>query len=128
MANLAAAIVDVVEGDDYEIARTIDAVPAGDTLATAWLTMKAAITDADPGLFQKQITTANVAGTGQITNTGAGGTGALRFDLTPADTALPTPGTPAVYDIQVRTTAGKIYTVEIGAFTTVQGVTDDDTP
>jgi len=129
MANLAASISEVVEGDDYEITRTIEELPVGDSLATVWLTMKTAITDADPGLFQKEITTTDVPGTGQITDDGAGdATAAVRFDLTPDDTALPTPGTAAVYDIQVLTTAGKVYTVEKGTFTTVQGVTDTDTP
>lgn len=125
MANLAAEISGVVEGDDYEITRTITGIPAGDSIAKAWLTMKASINDADPGLFQKNITTIDVAGTGQVTDTGAGdGTGAVRFDLTPADTGSPVPGVAAVYDLQIRTVAGKYYTVEKGTFTTVQAVTD----
>lgn len=128
MATLDATIINVVEGDDYEISRTITGVPGSDTIATAWLTMKTAIGNADPGLFQKEITSVDVPGTGQITDTGADGTGAVRFDLEPADTALPTPGTPAVYDIQIQTTAGKTYTPEIGTFTTVQAVTDATAP
>lgn len=124
MPTIGTAITAVFEGQDYEIARTITSVPAGDTLAKAWLTMKTLITNADPGLFQKEITSSNVAGTGQITDTGADGTGAVRFDLEPADTALPTPGVAVVYDIKVLTTAGKIYYGEKGTFTTEQRVTD----
>lgn len=127
MPDLTATIIDIYEGQDYEINRTITDVPAGDTLAKAWLTLKTSIDDADPGLVQKEITSVNVAGTGQITDTGADTTGAVRFDLVPADTALPTPGTAVPYDIKVRTTAGKVYPVEKGVFTTVQRVGDAQT-
>jgi len=129
MANLSASISDVVAGDDYEITRTITDIPASDEIVTAWLTCKADIDDADnEALFQKEITGSDVPGTGQITDTGADGTGAVRFDLVPDDTVLPTPGTAAVYDIQILTDDGKVYTVEIGTITTTQGVTDTDTP
>jgi hypothetical protein len=110
-------IDDIVAGDNYELNVTITGVPTGQTLTDAWLTAKSAYSDADPGLLQKHVTTANQAGIGQITDDAAGDTvGAVRFDLLPADTALlvPTfPGRPALYpvfDVQVKTSTGMLYT------------------
>ena len=127
MADLAASISDLVAGDDYEITRTITGLPSGYALNKAWLTVKASAVDADPGIFQKAITTSNVDGTGQIGDSGSSdGIGAVRFDLVPADTLLLTPGTAYVYDIQIRytnSTLTKVNTPEIGTITTTRGVT-----
>jgi hypothetical protein len=116
MTDFNKSIPAVVAGDDIDIKRTVLNVPAGQTLVEAWITFKAKITDADPGLVQKVITPNPVSGIGQIIDTGASGTGALLFQLTGADTlALPT-GSPTPYDIKVRTSAGKIYTAEQGVY------------
>lgn len=127
MANLSASITDLVAGDTYEVVRTITGLPSGYALDKAWMTVKASAVDADPGVFQKAITTSNVDGTGQITDTGTGdGSAAVRFDLASADTTLLTPGTSYVYDIQVRMVNGeliRISTPEIGTIRTVRGVT-----
>ena len=110
------SIVAVVAGDDLDVKRTVTAVPATQTLTKAWLTLKAKVTDADPGLLQKTILPGAVAGQGQITDTGASGTGQLLFQLTIADTlALPV-GVDTRYDIKVLTSAGKVYTVEQGIY------------
>jgi hypothetical protein len=75
MATLNGIITGNVAGDDIDVTRSVTGVPATQTLALAWMTFKTNVTDADPGLLQKAITTASVAGTGQITDTGASGTG-----------------------------------------------------
>src|SRR3954469_5589099 len=92
MATLNGIITGNVSGDDIDVTRSVSGVPATQTLALAWMTFKTNVTDADPGLLQKAITTASVAGTGQITDTGTGagllpvGTGAVFFQLTAANT------------------------------------------
>lgn len=115
MSILNGIISGVIQGDDLDITRTVTAVPATQTLTKAWLTFKASISDADPGLLQKAITSGAVAGTGQITDTGASGTGTLLFQLTGANT-LALPLIVAYYDVKVLTSAGKIYTVEQGRY------------
>lgn len=127
MPTLNATITDLVAGDHRWVTRSITNIPSGYLLDKAWFTVKTnPATDADPGIFQKAITTTNVTGTGQITDTGASGSGAIRFDLATADTILLTPGSAKTYDIQVRMSNGSytiIETVEIGTVTTIQGVT-----
>lgn len=127
MPTFDATIDDLVAGDHRWITRSVTNLPSGYLLDKAWMTVKTnPATDADPGIFQKAITTSNVTGTGQITDTGVSGTGAIRFDLAVADTVLLTPGTEYTYDIQVRMSNGSytiIETVEIGTVTTIQGVT-----
>jgi hypothetical protein len=124
MPNLLATIDGLVAGDDLDITRTITNVPAGDSLAKAWLTVKANAADADPGIFQLAITSVNSAD-GQITDTGTGDQiAALTFHITAARSALLTPGTAYLYDIQVKTTTGgKVFTPEVGTVKPVQGVT-----
>lgn len=126
MPTLDARIDNVVAGDDLEITRTITSVPSGATLTDAWLTVKEHPDDADSAaIIDKQITSADVAGTGQITDTGADGTGAVRFDLKDTDTALLVPGRDYYWDIQVKTSAAAIYTPTVGKIRTVQGRTSD---
>ncbi len=127
--SLNSVISPVVKGDDISITRTITAIPDAVTLSEAWLTIKTNIGDADPGLIQKIIITADVPGTGQITDAGTGTapnrTATLRFDLTDIDTALPTPGTLYHFDVQVRTNGNAIYTAERGLISTIDQVTED---
>jgi hypothetical protein len=74
------------------------------------------VTDADPGLVQKAITSGAVAGVGQITDTGASGTAVLLFQLTNVNTLALAVGTKIYYDIKLLTSAGKIYTAEQGTY------------
>lgn len=118
------SIVAMVAGDDLDVKRTVTGVPATQTLAKAWLTFKpqSALGEPDPGLLQKAITPTSVPGVGQITDTGASGTGSLLFQLTGVDTlALPIGATP--YDVKVLTSAGKIYTVEQGSYLAAPRIT-----
>lgn len=129
MPTLDSRIDDVVVGDDLSIRRTIDFAktlfPTGTTINMAWLTCKSAIADADPGLFQKAITTTDVPGTGQIENDGTGDVDmVIRFDLLPVNTTAIGPADfVRHFDIQVKTTAGKIYTPEKGLISSVDEVT-----
>ncbi len=124
MPTLDGRIENLVAGDDLQITRTITNVPAGTTLAQAWFTVKEDDADATAAkIIQKDITTADVPGTGQITDDGADGTGAVRFDISDVDSALLEPGRDYAYDIQVRTAGNAIYTPEKGKMKTVQGVT-----
>jgi hypothetical protein len=101
MPNLSDYIEIPVAGDHYYIRKTIDDIPAGQILSKAWLTVKANFADADPGLVQKAITSTEVGGTGHIEDTGADGTGVVRFDLIPADT-LAIGLIERLFDIQVK--------------------------
>jgi hypothetical protein len=79
----------VIQGASYTYTATVR-VTASDPLVLAWYTVKANISDADPGVLQKKVTTSNVAGTGQITADGsAAGTATIRFDITSTDTTAP---------------------------------------
>lgn len=118
MPTLDSQIRLIVAGDDILIRRTIDrsatGFASGVTITQAWLTVKADIDDADPGLFQKSITTTNVTGTGQIENDGTGDVDmVIRFDLVPADT-IAIGRILRHFDIQVKTDGGLVYTPESG--------------
>ena len=113
----------IVRGDQFSFRRIVRGVPAGVTISSAILTLKATIATADPGLFQKSITSSNVVGTGQIEDTGASGIGKLRFDLTDDDTLLMTADTQYYFDIQVTMSSGDIFTLERGQTSAVSQVT-----
>ena len=128
MPTLDSQIRDIVMGDDISLRRTIDFVLSGFltgvTITDAWLTVKAKQADADPGLFQKAVTTTNVAGKGQIENDGTGDVNmVVRFDLLPADTvAIDT--LLRHFDIQVKTNGGQIFTPESGGIAATRQVTN----
>ncbi len=127
MPNLDANIRGFTEGDDLTIRRTINRVrsglAAGVTITNAWLTVKTLEADADPGLFQKAITTSDVVGTGQIEDDGAGDVDPIvRFDLTESNTRL-IAATLRFYDIQVKTDGGARYTGESGRIIAKEEIT-----
>jgi hypothetical protein len=123
MSNFTGLLTGFASGDDLDVTRTVPSVPATQTLTKAWLTIKTKVSDADPGLLQKAVTSSLVSGVGQITDTGASGTGSLLFQLTGADTlALPV-GTLVYYDIKVKTSASKIYTIEQGKYISTARIT-----
>lgn len=116
MPTLKTAKIDgFVRADDLDVIRTINNIPTGQTLTDAWLTVDNPL---GTHLFQKHITSTLVAGQGQIEDTGAGdGIGVVRFELTSGaagDTTKLTADTAYAYDIQVKTSGGKIYTPESG--------------
>ena len=125
MPNFNGEIKNFVSGDDFGIIRTITNVPSGALLAKAWLTVKFlwSATDANT-VIQTEITTSDVSGTGHITDDGSGDqSAAVRFDLPSVDTLKLQKGLSYLYDIQVLTDGGAIYTPEIGTITALQGIT-----
>lgn len=123
MPSLSVTISGYVAGDDLEIRRTITTPPQA--IETAWLTLKTHAGQSDANAArQKEITTSNVPGTGQIETAGGPSTdGVLRFDLTAANTrALGTKK--YLFDVQVQlASTGKLYTAEKGTFTLTDDVT-----
>jgi hypothetical protein len=104
-------LTDFCVGDDVDLRCRVTRIPAGQTVAHAWLTIKNKLGDVDAdAVLQKHITTVNQAGTGQIEDAGATGTAVLRFDLTNDDTMFLKPDSPYFHDVQIKTTAGKIST------------------
>lgn len=122
MARLDVAITGYIAGDDLEIRRTVTDLP--DAIAVAWLTIKRSPIQADDdATIQKRITAVDAPGTGQIVSAGGPESdGDLRFDLTQEDTDdLET--AEWIYDIQVKCSSGKIYTLERGTIRLSAGVT-----
>ena len=116
----------IVRGDVFSIRRTINNIPAGRTLAEGWLTVKAAIADVDASAtFQKVITSSDVAGTGQVEDTGADGSGIIRFDISATNTLAMTAGTVYYYDVQVRLDNSDIFTLETGTTSAAAQVSID---
>lgn len=120
MPNFSATITGYATGDSLIIRRTIDRsasnLPSGVYLTKAWLTVKAAESDADvDAIIQKEITTTDTPGTGQLEDDGNGDTDPiLRFDLTPANTR-DIGEVHRYYDIQVMLSVNNsIYTGEKG--------------
>lgn len=104
----------IVRGDQFSIYRTVRGLSSGITVSSALLTVKNTIATVDPGLFQKSITSSNVAGTGKIEDTGVSGIAKLRFDFTSANTLLMVADTEYYFDIQVTLSDGSLLTLERG--------------
>lgn len=90
-----------VAGDDVNVAVTLLGVPAGRSVTKAWLTFKAKLGDADPGVVQKILTSGfSVSGT----------TVTFTFALARTDTALFTAHRWYFYDVQVKDDQGALST------------------
>lgn len=106
-----------IAGDDLRVKVTVTGIPAGQTIAKAWLTLKTKKADADPGVVQKVITTGFThTGTDPVTCT-------MNWDLSAAETALCKPQVSYEYDVQVKTNTGLIDTPIGGQIVFDQGVT-----
>lgn len=125
-------IAGTIAGDDLDIERDVTGITVTDPLVKAWLTIKtsASILDAS-ATVQKVITTVQVIGTGQITQDGSAGNGngtaSMVFNLTAVDTALLGTTLRYFYDVQVKTSSGKIYTPDKGSIRFEHGYTDATT-
>jgi len=116
----------IVRGDAFSIRRTLNKLPSSRTIAEAWLTLKAAIADADASAtWQKIITSSDVVGTGMIEDTGADGSGVIRFDATASNTLAMTAYVNYFYDIQIRLDNNNILTLESGITSATEQVTID---
>lgn len=110
-----------IAGNDVDIGpKAVAGVDPTDALVKAWLTIKNTVGDADPGVLQKVITTTLIPGTGQITQDGSSGQGngtaQVLFQLTAADTTTLGATRRYVFDIKVKTAAGKLYEAVNGPF------------
>lgn len=100
------------------------------TISCAWLTVKAKEAGAEPAANvawassggQLKITATDLPSIGQIEQTSAG-SGALRFDLTAANTAALTARQTYYFDVQIKLSDDSLYTVERGTFDTLYGIT-----
>lgn len=111
-----------LQGADYTYIATVS-VSAADPLVKAWLTWKANLADADPGILQKAVTASNVAGTGQITDTGAtNGLATIRFDIADTDTTA-LAARDMLFDVKVKTASGAIAYGAGGIWHLTQNVT-----
>lgn len=117
-------IKNLVVGDDLDVSRKIVELPTDVTISGAWFTVKAKATDFDTEAFiQKYISEILATESGVITNDVANNSASLVFYLTHDETAVLQAATTYQYDIQLRTTAGKIYTPEVGTLTPIAGIT-----
>lgn len=123
MTKIGVEVKNIVIGDAKRIKRTYTGLPAGSTIAKAYLTVKARTTDADAdALFQKSIT-ASAAASGQITTAATtSGQVVFYFDLSEANTLAASVKT-YQHDIQVELSTGETHTMEIGTFQFIRGVT-----
>jgi len=123
------SVLSFVQGQDRTVRRTIDfsdsGFATGTTITAAWLTVKRTRSDADPGLFQKQVSTSDVAGTGQIENSGSGDVDmVIRFDVNAADTAL-LDERPARWDLKILLSTGDFDYPQTGICWATRNVTTD---
>lgn len=114
----------IVRGDSFPIERIFTRMPNGITLDEAYLTLKEETADADPGIFQKHITTTNQAGIGHVTDDGATGTARVRFDIAEADTLSMTADVDYYFDIQLVFSNAEKRTVEKGLTSATEQVTE----
>jgi hypothetical protein len=104
-------IDDLHIGDDWDVERDITLIPDDAVLERAWLLVKGAPDDPDSAaLITKEIDATEVAGTGQITDTGEDETGHVLFQITPEDNAVLEPWRQYWWWIKVLTDTGKEYT------------------
>ena len=108
---IGATIGGITAGEDVRITRTCTAVTSGETITAA--TLKVGSARASGSSWT------DFAGT--VSDTGADGTGAFRFDLTPAQTRSFARGSPHDYLVTVTLSGGKTYVVERGRFTVLPG-------
>lgn len=100
--------------------RTVTGVPSGSLIASAEFVTKAAEDDAD-AILDKTVLPGDNPGVGQVEDTGVDGTGVIRFDLDPIDTALLTPGTKYRFWIEVVLDTGELVCIETGEIFSQQG-------
>jgi hypothetical protein len=110
-------------GDSLRIERTLLGIPSGTTISKAYLTIKTTATDVDASAIVQLSITSTSTASGQITDTGADGTGAVRFTLSNTQTLLLTPDTPYYFDVQTILSDGGIYTPCKGTIEGLQQIT-----
>lgn len=111
-------------GDHVTVTRSVTDIPAGDSLASAKLTVKRQPSDADVDAVLQLSITGSPSGDGQITDTGDGDeTGAVTFTISGADYDDLAPDVIYHYDIELTTTEGVVSTLERGRLNFVRDIT-----
>jgi hypothetical protein len=104
----------IVRGDIFPIRRNVTKVLSGLTVVGSKLTLKEALADSDPGLFQKSIVSGDSPGTGQIEADGSNGVSKLRFDITATDSLAMVLDQEYYFDIEITMSNGEKRTLEHG--------------
>lgn len=103
---------------------TVQNLPTGQAVTKAWLTVKADLADADPGLVQLTITTTpSASGAIEAAGLGPSTDAVLRFDLSEANTDAIGANTDRWYDVKVLTDGPATGVVQFGIWTQSAGVT-----
>lgn len=124
MTKTGVKIDSVVIGDDFRVSRVYMGLPTGITLTTAWFTVKTSESVPDgAALLQKVITPVESPSGHIVTASTANGFLEMFFDPTKIETGVALVQD-YVYDIQVKTDQGKIYTLEKGIVSFITGVTN----
>lgn len=116
-------IANFVCGDSLRIDRTVRGIPSGVTISKSYFTVKTNQTDVDASAVLQLSVTSTLTSSGQVTDTGSDGTGAVRFTLSPANTLLLTPSTSYYFDIQLVLSDSGLYTISKGTIKGLQQIT-----
>jgi hypothetical protein len=127
MAIKNAKIRDQTAGDAFSVRRAVPDLPAGRTLAKAWLTIKQNQTDLDAAAKLQLTITTTPTSQGQIVDASGVAANALTFTVTAVQSAQVGAARRFFYDIQVKLDNGEIATPELGTLQLDQGVTDATT-
>jgi len=127
-------IQNLTRGNTKTIRRNITDLDVTDPLVKAWFTAKLdpeSEADVDAVIGPKEITTANVIGTGRIEADGGAGTGdgtaTVRFDIVAADSLAMAAGVEYKWSIKGLTNGGALTTPNDGSITAREQVTRDAT-
>jgi hypothetical protein len=127
MADLEGLIEGVVRGDAYDIIRDIGNIPTGQTIVEAWLTIKEEFWYTSSQATIVKLIDSNITNDGFIQDDGnTDGIGKVVFSLQESETIRLHEWFRYSYDIQVKTSANKIFTPEFGILIAHPGVTDPD--
>lgn len=121
MTKTGVRIDPIVIGDDFQVTRIYTGLPTGISIDMAWFTVRE--TELSPSALISKVITPSDGPSGHIVvaNT-SGGYLEMFFSATREETILANIDE-YVYDIQIRTTLGKIYTMEKGTIPFILGVT-----
>lgn len=123
MTRTGVRIDPVVIGDDFRVRRTYTGLPTGTVITTAWFTVKTSESVPDGSALIQKVITTSATSNGQITDADtADGILEMFFDPNRTETALAL-AQDYVYDIQVKSSSGQIYTLEKGTIPFILGVT-----
>ena len=104
-------IEDYIAGDAFIVSFSITSWPAAETAATAYLTVKDSLDDADGSATYQKTVTAVAGSHGVISTTGGAGSVTGYFLISKTDSALTSPRRRYFYDVKLITSDGDPWTV-----------------